>query len=126
MFVYKNENPKGKKTSDCVVRAITTATGKSYEEVARELLEVSLESGFAPHDKRCYQKYLRSLGFVQKKQMKKDSGKWYSISEMAGIIVDGIVHSTKHLTCIKGGNIYDTWNCSRKKAGMFYVREDQR
>jgi len=126
VYVFRNENPKGKKTTDCVIRAITTATGKTYEEVARELLEWSLKTGFAFNDKRCYQKYLESLGFKKQKQVKKSSGKWYSISEIAEKIENGLVHATSHLTCIKDGNVYDTWDCSKKKAGMFYVREDQK
>jgi hypothetical protein len=37
MFKEFNAHPKGIKTTDCVVRAIATATNKDYLECRREL-----------------------------------------------------------------------------------------
>lgn len=122
MFVYKNENPKNKRTTDCVVRAITTATGMSYEEVARGLLESSLKSGFAFNDKRNYRKFLAGLGFVKKNQKKKEDGSWLSVEELGKEIVNGLIHTRGHLTCVLNGNVVDTFDCTKSKAGMYFVK----
>ena len=51
-----NVNHKNKKTTDCVVRAIAMATNKDYKEVAKELFEVYLKTGYAMNDRKCYEK----------------------------------------------------------------------
>ena len=33
-YIFKNENPYGKMVDDCVIRAIATATGKPWDEIA--------------------------------------------------------------------------------------------
>ena len=40
-FFEFNNNPKGKKTGDCVIRALAQASGKPYLEVYKELFDIS-------------------------------------------------------------------------------------
>ena len=42
-FRYYNSNPNKNKTSDCVVRAISTALRKSWDDVLKELTEYALK-----------------------------------------------------------------------------------
>lgn len=43
-YVFHNENPKGLlRASDCVIRALAFALQKQWEEVLRDLFEISLE-----------------------------------------------------------------------------------
>ena len=37
MFIQYNPNPEGKSTGDCVIRALTKALNKSWEQVYVEL-----------------------------------------------------------------------------------------
>jgi hypothetical protein len=57
MFEYYNPHPKGIKTGDCVVRAISTATGKDYLECRRELNRLKKEIG---------EKSYKTLPFLKK------------------------------------------------------------
>lgn len=66
-FTYYNANPKGKKTSDCVIRAICTALNEEYGKTARELLEVALQLGYDISDVKCFGKYLESKGWKKQK-----------------------------------------------------------
>ena len=46
-FVYHNANPKKKLTTDCVIRALSTAMEKPYQEVVMELAQLQCETGYA-------------------------------------------------------------------------------
>lgn len=41
-YIFKNENPYGKMVDDCVIRAIATATGQSWDRTAHDLFEEQL------------------------------------------------------------------------------------
>ena len=46
-YIEHNQNPKGRKTSGCVVRALSFALKVPYEEVLKELFETQLKRGIA-------------------------------------------------------------------------------
>ena len=45
-FHFHNANPKGKMTTDCVVRAITVALDQPWEQTIREMVEMSIKTGY--------------------------------------------------------------------------------
>ena len=51
-FVYENVNPKGKVTTDCVVRAVCKALEKTYTEVYEGMFKYSLRTGVHINDKK--------------------------------------------------------------------------
>ena len=125
-FTYRNENPDGIHTSDCVVRAIAAANGMTWEEVFDGLAEVARELHTMPNDRTAYEKYLKSLGWVRRKQMKHADGTKYSGSEFARAMGDRniICHiGVHHLTCIIGGRVNDIWDCSSRKVGIWWERK---
>ena len=107
-FKYWNENPNGEHIGDCVVRAITLASGLPYEEVKYKLwLNGEL------HDcdcisKFCYSNFIENvLGY---KQIPCDD---LTVGEFADEHPFGVylIRINGHLTCIKNGQCYDIWNC---------------
>ena len=74
---FFNANPKDKKTGDCVIRAISTATGKSWDDVLDELTEVAHTVKSVPNNKECYEVYLEKNGFIRCKQPRKDDNTKY-------------------------------------------------
>ena len=57
-FVFHNANPKGVlRTSDCVIRAIATGTGKSWEKVLEDLFQIALKVKDVPTSDRVFRKY---------------------------------------------------------------------
>ena len=125
-FVKHNENPKGKKTGDCVIRALTTATGKPYLEVYRELFEISVKTGYILNDKRNYEKFLAKHGFEKMKQPRKRDNTKYKVGEidkLEDIYGETIVISmANHLTCVDLGVLYDLWDCRRKTISNYYIK----
>lgn len=85
-FHFYNANPKGKRASDCVVRAISKATevsscgrndgclpkqpSKDWDSVLDDLIAFSHKYKVMPNEKACYGKYLESIGFSKENQPK--------------------------------------------------------
>lgn len=123
-FKNYNANPKGKKTCDCTIRALTMATGLKYEDVYKALFEISLKTGYMLNEKRVEEVFMEAQGFVKYKQPRKNDGTKYTINEIrlltnAPVIVISCAH---HLTCVKDGVLIDTWNCGYKTIGNYYVK----
>ena len=148
-FTYYNANPKNRITGDCVFRAIATATGKTWEQVVREMAEVSLKTGYAINDKKGIEKYLESIGWTKHRQPRKDDGRKYTGNEFCKAIQeyvywdndwdnakglnigDGIIISDKiianigggHLTCIIDGITNDIWDCNDGCIGNYWTKD---
>ena len=116
-YVKYNNNPKNRRTSDCVIRSIALAFDKSWETVFEELVVIARTLKTVPTSKEVYDKYLEDFqtinvmyingGGSKKRYKPLDIVKWkgtYLIS-IAG-----------HLTVVKNQKLYDTWNCLNKSA----------
>lgn len=123
-FVYYNANPKGRKTEDCVVRALTFALQLPYEEVLTELFETQLKSGYCLLGKHCYERVLAAHGFVKMKQPKHSDGRKYLVREIDLLTSKRcVVSMANHLTAAEGGFIYDLFDCRYKTIGNYYVKQ---
>ena len=127
MYIEVNVNPKGIRANDCVIRAISLASGIDYSDVHWGLCNLASDMCRMPNEKKVYEKYLENIGFIKQKMPKHEDGTKYSVKELAeGLdeIYEGsaIVTIANHMTCVANGNIYDTWNCGRKKVGNFWIR----
>lgn len=127
-FIKYNSNPKNKITNDCIIRAITIATNKRWEDVYRELTELGIRKGLMINDKKNWKAYLKMLGYEKQKTPKKEDNKRYSIKEFCEELAETqqiyIVSIRSHLTIIKDKNLYDTWNCSNKCMGNYWVKSN--
>ena len=137
-FTYYNANPKNKVTTDCWLRAISTGLNKDYVQVLREMVEVSIKTGYEVSDKRTIEKYLAANNFVKMKQPRKYDNTKYTGSEWCnhlnsngytGNIIAMI--GGHHIVAIKPTNsdglnkkykIHDTWNSSYKCIGNYYIK----
>ncbi len=123
LFELKNLNPKGKKTGDCVVRALALALDRDYYDVYSDLYELSVSLGFIVNDKRVEERYLKSLGFIKHKQPKKPNGKKYLVGEIDRLCRDEVIviSCAHHLTTVRSGVVYDTWDCRSKCISNYYT-----
>ena len=113
-------------TSDCVVRAISIATETDYKEVMSELFRIGLEVGQMPNDKKCYEIYLTSLGWVRKSPLKNGKKK-YKVKNIAKFFMGKsvMIHTCNHLTTLVNGALNDTWDCREWKANSYYTKENK-
>lgn len=134
-FVYSDGGRsnyfEAKNVGDCVCRAICNATGKDYKEVYNALQKLAKVERTAKHPgkrssarngvyKDTRRKYIESLGWVWHPTMTIGSG--CKTHLRADELPSGtlIVSVSKHLTCVKDGVLYDTYDCSRDGTRCVY------
>lgn len=124
-FIEFNINPKNKRTKDCVIRAIAIATNKTWEAVYRELTELGIKKGLILNDRNNWKAYLKNLGYEKQNMPRREDRTRYTLEEFCDEIAEDnqiyIVKVANHLTVVKEKNLYDTWNCSRKSVGNYWI-----
>lgn len=113
MFKEYNAHPKGIKTTDCVVRAIATASGKDYVECRRELNQKKREWNFTSYkDTEFLYRYFESsprLIFKAVKGHPRIKGSDFCELHPKGTY---ILKMAGHVAACIDGVILDTWDCS--------------
>ena len=136
-FTFENTNPKGYRTTDCVVRAIANVLSQTWEKTYRDLFELGMKYSRPPEDDLIVEKYMKMNNAIKLAQpRKRDNTKFagteicYLIQEGKFIDNDGVVLpydkyliriGTGHVSCIISGKIHDTWNCSYDKVGIMWA-----
>lgn len=113
MYKEFNAHPKGLNTSDCVVRAIATATNADYMECRRELNQKKRDWGFTSYkDTKFLYKYLEGYPRLIFKAVKGEprlKGTGFTELHPLGTY---IIKMAGHITVCIDGVILDTWDCS--------------
>lgn len=125
-FEFYNANPKGKKTTDCVVRAICTALDQPYEQTVRELVDLWLKTGYEMSETKCVGKYLKAKGWNKQKQPRKADNTKYTGKEFVNIFKGTCVANIggHHMVCIKNGKILDVWNSTGGCIGNYWTKSN--
>lgn len=123
-FTYYNANPKNRHTTDCVIRAICTVLGQSYETTLQGLVKMQLESGYDLSDVKCFGKYLESKGFIKNKQPRKPDNTKYTGKEFVKMFDSVCVANIggNHTVCIKDGKVMDIWDSTEGCIGNYWTR----
>lgn len=123
-FHFHNENPKGRRTGDCVIRAIARASGDSWEDTLTGLYQVALKvkSELAYPD--CYERYLAEQGWLKHPQPRKDDGKKYTVDEWCKLKKQPkmVISVARHLTCVIDGKCNDIWDCTDKAVLNYWTK----
>ena len=120
-----NPNPQGKSVGDCVIRALTAATGESWE---RMYMFLTFE-GFCRADwgnaNHVWGRVLRQRGF-KRGLVRDDCETCYTVNDFAeehptGVFVLAI---NGHVVCVKDGYYYDSWDSGNEVPLYYWYRED--
>lgn len=113
IFFFYNPHPKGLKTGDCVKRALTKASGRSYQELQLELNRLKkITKSKKFNDNKNWLHYVeKELGGVKLGEYRN-----MKIGEFAKLNLKGkfVIACRGHLTIVEDGILYDTWNSSFK------------
>lgn len=111
MFKFYNNNALGLFENDCTVRAISTATGSTWDDTYEHLSNTARLKGTMMDDKDFIIDYLderydRIYNIPQ------------TVGNVAGMYPDHILLITMngHITCSKYGVIYDSFDCRNREA----------
>ena len=104
-YRFYNANVLGKYENDCTVRAISFATGKSWDETYERLSDIAQYEGTMMDDRNFIRKYLNNK--YRRLPIKADT-----VGEIAAEYPDNILLITmnSHITCSKYGVIYDSFD----------------
>jgi hypothetical protein len=130
-FRYYNANPKDRRTTDCVIRAISTSTGKSWDDVLDGLIEIAHKYKIMVDDTPCYDRYLVSLGYSKMKQPRKDDNTKYTGAEFCEYLkkfrkgkYDVVAHiGGHHIVAIVDSKVVDTWDSTGGTIGNYWIRK---
>ena len=109
MFVQMNPNPLRKTVGDCVIRAISTATERDWDEVYLELMLIGYELKDMPNANEVWGTYLRRNGFTRQ-NIPNTCPECYTVRDFAADNPIGtfVLGTGTHAICVKQGNYYDT------------------
>lgn len=110
MWKYYNANVLGNNVNDCVVRALSKAENKSWDETYRELSDIAQYEGILLDDVDFVESYLD-------KRYRRTCHYSKTVGEFANEHPKGryLVTMQGHITAIIDGIIYDTFDCSNKR-----------
>lgn len=119
-FKKFNNNPLGKENGDCVIRAISTALGKTWDEVYDDLVIIGRELKAVPNSNFCYESYLKEYELITPKVIK--GQKRLTANEMSNGTY--ILRQANHLSVIKNGVLLDLWDCRKKCVYKYWKIEE--
>lgn len=107
MYKYYNANAHGNFVNDCVIRAISVAENKSWSDTYDDLSRIAKKNGILLDD----------VNFVEPLlDFRYDRIETYSGDTVRDILEDNpygiyLVTMNGHITVIKDGVVYDTFDC---------------
>ena len=106
MYKFYNANARGRFTNDCVIRAISLAEDKTWNETYDELSEIAQRNGIILDDVQFVEPLLDS-------RYKRMCFKEKYVGEFMEEHPNGtyLVTMKGHITCVIDGVLYDTFDC---------------
>lgn len=111
MYVHANPNPNGAYVEDCVIRAISIATDRSWDETAIYLFLQAFIMKNMPSVNKVWGTFLTSIGFKQY-PLPNTCPDCYTIRDFCEDNPFGvfILATGSHVVCVMDGNYYDAWD----------------
>lgn len=125
MWKEYNPNPRGNEyAGDCVIRAITKATGQSWESVFAGLSLEGYYSGDWGNSNGVWDTYLRKKGF-RRYILPNTCPYCYTIADFTRDYPIGtyILGTGKHAVTVVDGDYYDSWNSGEEMPIYYYTKE---
>lgn len=121
-YIYYNPNPKKKRASDCVIRAITKITGLTWDEAYLALSSVVLSEYDMPSSNDIWEEYLMSLGY-RKSLLPDTCPHCYTIRDFAYDHPRGkyVACTGSHVVAVIDGIYYDAWDSGDEVVSYFFA-----
>lgn len=119
-YIYYNPNPKNKKTSDCVIRAICRITGMDWESAYLALSSIVLSEYEMPSSNFIWEKYLTSIGY------KKYVINCHDCVSVADFVKDHkkgffVACSGSHVVAVIDGKYFDAWDSGDEIISYYFA-----
>ena len=116
MYKFYNANAVNKYEDDCVIRAISCATDKSWDYVYDYLSDIAQYEGTLL-DKKPFVR-----GYLDRTYQRLDGLKG-SVGRISGMFPHNtlLITMNGHIVCSKNGVIYDTFDCRNREAESVWL-----
>lgn len=123
MYEFYNPNPLNKSVGDCVIRALSKALDKSWNDTAIELYIFAYDLKDMPSSNFVWGKFLNNYGFV-KKLIPDDCPNCYTINNFVNDFNKGVyvIGTGTHVVTAINGVYYDSWN-SGDETPLYYFEK---
>lgn len=120
-FVYLNPNPLGKKTNDCVVRALCIVLNQSWDQTYSELSQIGFELCEPFNSDVIWWTYLKRKGF-HREFVPNTCPDCYTVRQFCNEHPIGryVVKLSKHVVAVIDGDYLDTWD-SGGEVPLYFV-----
>lgn len=124
MYIFFNNNPKGLKIGDCVVRAISAAMNQTWERTYIDLCIEGFMYKDMPNANSVWGSYLRSKGW-KRRSIPDTCPDCYTVADFAVEHPEGvyIAATGSHAVCIKNGSVIDNWNSLDETVTYYFEKE---
>jgi hypothetical protein len=122
MYIRFNGNPCGKENGDCVIRAISIATGKEWYQVYAGLcVQGRYECGWGNFNE-IWSNYLMYLGYSRHGLPYNPN---YTVRDFAAEHPHGtfIIGTGNHAVCVVNGDWVDSWDSGAEIPRYYFVKE---
>lgn len=124
-FVWHNQNPEGFNVGDCTIRAISMATGQTWEKTYADLALQGFIMRDMPSANHVWGAYLKRLGF-KRSVIPNDYPDVYTVANFAEDHPYGtyILALSGHVVCVIDGDYIDTWDSGNEIPLYYWSREE--
>jgi hypothetical protein len=124
MWIEYLNNPFGLRVGDCVIRAISKALDKPWEETYIDLCVQGFMLGDLPSSNAVWSSYLRYKGF--KRRTIEDCHECYTVEDFCREHPKGVyvIGTGTHAVCVCDGCVFDAWNSLREIPVYYFEKEN--
>ena len=122
-YIYFNCNPAGKSVGDCVIRALSKAMGRSWDEIYLDIAFYGFRMCDMPSSNAVWGAYLQENGY-RRAVIPNTCPNCYTIRDFSHDHPYGafIVATGSHVVAVKDGNIFDSWDSSNEIPVYYFSR----
>lgn len=123
MFKLYNANPSNKRVGDCVIRAISKALDKPWEEVYVNLCIKGFMMADLPSSNVVWGSYLKQNGFTRD-VVSNECPDCYTVADFCREHPTGtyVIGTGSHAVTVKSGCYFDTWDSGHETPIYFYKK----
>lgn len=127
MYIYYQPNPQGKRTEDCVIRALTKALNVDWDTASVYAIVQQIRDADVYTKNYVWGNLLMRNGFV-KHHLPDTCPQCYTVKDFAADHPHGlyIVGTGEHAVAVVDGDYYDAWDSGDFVPIVYYVKEGER
>lgn len=125
-YIHYNNNPISLRTGDCVIRACSLATDRSWDATYKDIAKLGQAMGLMPDKGAVWGAYLRQRGFYRD-IISNRCPDCFTVRQFAkehprGTYVLAIDGNPGHVVCVKNGDWIDIWDSGDEIPTYYYYK----